>query len=69
MAAACRRRAMRAVAATHDWCAVAAWRMAAVIIDAVHGGAWIVRVGAAGIEVDLGLGGAHGAKRQCKGKQ
>jgi hypothetical protein len=61
--------AARTVAATHQVQSRAHRRMGAMLpFDVVVGGPWIVRAIAAGIEIDLGLGSAHGAdgQRDCE---
>ena len=62
MAAAHARDAARAVAAAHQALAWT-WRMGAMLDDVARG-MRIVRAIAAGIEMDLGLGAAHGAESQ-----
>lgn len=66
MAAAHARDAARAVAATHQALTWAFRSMAAMLLHFnVAGGVRIVWAIAAGIEMDLGLGGADRAKHQC----
>jgi hypothetical protein len=61
--------AARAVAATHEALARTYWRVGAMLLDRVAGRTRIVRAIAAGIEMDLGLGGAQGAEHQCDGNE
>ena len=71
VAAALARDAAGAIAATHDALTrphvVAYLRMGAVLLDDVASCMRIVRAIAAGIEVHLGVGCAHGAEDQCNG--
>ena len=69
MAAAHARDAARAVAAA-DQAFTWARRMGALVpLDGVAGGLRIVRAVAAGVEMDLGLGGAHGAEQQSNSNE
>ncbi len=66
MPAAKARNAARAVATAHH-ALTRSRRMGALMpLDGVPGGLWIIRAIAAGIEVHLGLGSAHGAEGQRK---
>ena len=66
MATAHARDAARTVAAAYQALARTHWCMAAMVLDVMTGGMRIVRTGAARIEMDLRLGGAHGAENECE---
>jgi hypothetical protein len=69
MAAAHAGNAARTIAAT-DQALARAWRMGAVLLlHHMAGRVRIVRTIAAGIEMDLGLGGAHGTEHQRDGNE
>jgi len=69
MPAAKARKAARAVAATHGTLAWTRRMGALVLLDGVAGRMRIVRAIAAGIEMDLGRGSAHGAEGQREGDE
>ena len=65
MATAHARDAARAVAAANQALTRARWMGAMLLLDRMSCRLWIVRSIAAGIEMDLGLGGADGTEDEC----
>lgn len=65
MATAHARNAARAVAAAYQALTRAGWMGTMLLLDRMSCRLWIVRAIAARIEMDLGLGGAHGTEDEC----